>query len=240
MQENNSLNANLILKRLKKTLKINTDIELSTILNIKPNTISTWKKRNSLDYPSIIAICELYDVDLNKILLGREDYKKKETLYATETPLIGREVQFQYVLGNNNTLLDNLPKYNFPFLKGKESRAFQVVGNNMYPLLEENSYVLCEESNIYEIQTNNIYVIVSKEKGLFINKVELNSAYPEQITLVDEKKDLHPEIELSLSEIDEVWNVKMVFSFFNGESISSSLEDKIKRIGDILERVNLI
>ncbi len=221
MQENNSLNANLILKKLKKALKISTDIQLSEFLNIKPNTISTWKKRNSLDYSSIITICELYEIELNDIFLEKKTIKKDYSGYASETPLISREVQFQYCIGSNETL-ESLPKYSFPFLRGEETRAFQVLSNNMYPIIEENSIAVCESIDINELPDNSIVVIVSKAKGLFINSIT-KSIKPDTYTLSNENSFFNS-VSIHKTEIDEIWLIKGVLSYNINNEVKAAIK----------------
>lgn len=210
MQENNSQNANIILKRLKKSLKIGTDIELSVLLNIKPNTISTWKKRNSVDYSSIIAICELYEIDLNEIF-----YDKK--IVATngnalqETPLVCSEVQYQYCI-DKESLIDNLPKFSFPFIKSDTTRVFQVSSNNMFPSIEQNSFVVCELSNLETFKDNNLGVVISKSKGFFINKVSRSTENKAVFVLVNENSFFN-NILLNASDIDEIWQIKGILSY---------------------------
>lgn len=65
-----SQNATLILNRLKELLEIDSDFGLSEYLGVKANTISSWKKRDSLDYSLIIAKCEHEDFDLNYVFLN--------------------------------------------------------------------------------------------------------------------------------------------------------------------------
>jgi len=208
MQENNSLNANLILKKLKKSLKISTDIQLSEFLNIKPNTISTWKKRNSLDYASIISICELYEIDLNDIFF--EQKNNKYGSYTSETPLVSREVQFQYCIGATG-ILESLPKYNFPFVRAEESRAFQVLSNNMFPIIEENSFAVCESCEISTIAEGSLVVIVSKAKGLFINRI-YRSDKPDIFTLKSENTFFN-NVAVHVTEISEIWLIKGILSY---------------------------
>lgn len=207
MQENNSLNANLILKKLKKALKISTDIQLSEFLNIKPNTISTWKKRNSLDYASIISICELYEIDLNDVF---SEKKKDYISYTSETPLVSREVQFQYCIGATG-ILESLPKYNFPFVRAEETRAFQVLSNNMFPIIEENSFAVCESCDIATLAEGSLVVIVSKAKGLFINRI-FRTDKPEIFTLKSENTFFN-NVPIQLSEINEIWLIKGILSY---------------------------
>lgn len=70
MQDDNSQNAIIILDRLKGALKITTDLMLAEVLGVKQPTLSTWKKRNTMDYPLIITFCNNAGLDLNFIFTG--------------------------------------------------------------------------------------------------------------------------------------------------------------------------
>ncbi len=207
MQENNSPNANLILKKLKKSLKISTDIQLSELLNIKPNTISTWKKRNSVDFAAIISICELYEIDLNEIFF---EQKKEFGSYTSETALVSRETQFQYCIGAAG-MLETLPKFNFPFVHGEKTRAFQVISNNMHPLIEENSFAVCESCDLSTLAEGSPVVIISKAKGLFINRI-YQTDRNDVFTLKSENAFFN-NVTIHLSEINEIWLVKGILSY---------------------------
>ena len=215
MQEASSLNANLILTKLKKALKVNTDIQLSEFLNIKPNTISSWKKRNTLDYSSIISICGLYEIDLNKIFLNQDSRKENYGDYALETPLICREVQFQYCLGNES-LLESVPKYYFPFIKGMNTRAFQVLTNNMAPIIIENSFAICEAGSIDTIEEHKLVVVISRAKGFFINRISKSTETKGVFLLSSENPTVNP-IKINHSEINEIWVVKAIMSYNLGQ-----------------------
>lgn len=232
MQENKSQNAILVIDRLKSLLKIRTDIELSEFLNIKPNTISTWKKRDSLDHASIIAICELYELDLNEVFLN----KKAHGDYATETPLLSREVQFQYVAGTDReALLEVLPTYHFPFIMGEHSMAFQVVSSNMFPLLEENAFVICEKADQATIPDNSIAVIVSKQKGIFINRVA-KSTYKPDVFVLSNESDFYNDVTIKASEITEIWLVSAVLSYdFNNTNKFKFISDSLKKINTFMD-----
>lgn len=232
MQENKSHNAISVIVRLKKALKIKTDIELSEFLNIKPNTISTWKKRDSVDFDSIITICELYELDLNEIFLN----KKKSSNYSHDTTLISREVQFQYAKGDDNaSLLDILPKYSFPFVLGENSRAFQVVSNNMFPVIEENSFVICEWIDIDQVENDSIAVVISKEKGLFLNRIA-KSVFSDKVFVLSNENDFYSNINLDVSEITEVWAVSGILSYnVNNQNKFKLLNDSIRRMNKFLD-----
>lgn len=230
MQENNSLNANLVLSRLKKLMKISTDIELSELLNVKPNTISTWKKRNSLDYNSIISICELYELDLNEIFYSSENHVGKSKNYLTETPLICREVQFQYCI-DSKAILENLPKYNFPFIRSENTRIFQVLSNNMFPIIDENSYAICEETTLEHVQDNSLVVLVSKSKGLFVNRIH-RSHKSKDVFLLSSENSFYETIKLDSATIDEIWLIKGILSY------NVTNDNKTKIINDTLQVID--
>lgn len=61
-----------VLKTLKHKLKIKTDKELSGIFGVKPNTVSSWKTRNTIDYERLIAICRNHNLDLNELFYPLE------------------------------------------------------------------------------------------------------------------------------------------------------------------------
>lgn len=214
-------------------MKIKTDIELSEFLNIKPNTISTWKKRNSVDFDSIISICELYELDLNEIFLN----KKKVFEYASDTPLVSREVQFQYVRENDiASFLEILPKYSFPFIKAEETRAFQVISNNMFPFVEENSYVVCEKIESSEVENNSMVVAVSKQKGLFLNRIS-RSDMNDNTYILSSENDFFNEVVLQASEINELWLIRGVLSYdINCDNKFKYINNGVKIINKFLHK----
>lgn len=63
-----NLDIDLIIKRLKELLNINSDTELAEKLGIGKSTISNWRKRNSIDYSVIFTLCE--HIDLNYLIRG--------------------------------------------------------------------------------------------------------------------------------------------------------------------------
>ncbi|MEQ8578189.1 MAG: S24 family peptidase [Balneola sp.] len=70
MSTYNSLNAKNILRRLKTELNLSTDTQLADLLGKVPSTLSTWKKRNSLDYELVLALCEKYGMNYSWIFHG--------------------------------------------------------------------------------------------------------------------------------------------------------------------------
>ncbi len=236
MQEKKSQNAILVLNKLKKTLKITSDKQLSEFLNVKPNTISTWKKRNSLDYNVIISICELYEVNLNEIFYNSSNHNVGNVGNSSETPLICREVQFQYCI-DGSTLLDSLPKYNLPFVRSESSRVFQVLSNNMYPIIDENSFVICEGISLNQIQDNSLVVVISKSKGLFINRIVRNTVSQDSFLLTSDN-NFFETIKFEKKAIDEIWLIKGILSYnVSSDNKTKFINDSIKVIDKAMMKI---
>ncbi|MGJ8667526.1 MAG: helix-turn-helix domain-containing protein [Patiriisocius sp.] len=88
-----SQKANKIISRLKSQLNLTKDKDLCLLLDIKHNTLSSWRKRDSLDFNKIIALCEENNLDLNYIFFEddeddeevekRDD--KKDNMFVADT-----------------------------------------------------------------------------------------------------------------------------------------------------------
>lgn len=223
MQEKNIQNATEVISRLKEMLKIRKDIQLAEFLNVRPNTISTWKKRNTLDYDALIRICDLYELDLNEILLG----KNRLNGTSTQTPLLSREVLFQYTAGTDRgTLMDLTPRYNFPFISTEQSMAFQVVGNNMFPTIEENSFVICEKTFLYDLREDWTVVVVSKQRGMFVNRVAGNPGHMGELVLTNDNAK-YSDIRMLFTEVDEIWKIIGVLAYDLHNDSARSIHDAL-------------
>lgn len=64
----NSQFAKKVIDRIKNAYNMTSDTELADHLGIAPSTLSTWKKRNSLDYELIFSKCE--DLRADYIIYG--------------------------------------------------------------------------------------------------------------------------------------------------------------------------
>lgn len=215
-QEKKSPNATFVLEKLKRHLQIKTNIELASILQVKPNTISTWKKRNSLDYELIVSVCEKFGINLNDVFFDNDNAGGIGKIHRNKNIcVVTRELQYQYVnhLGEES-FLDDIPKYHFPFINNDNMRAFQVTGNMMYPTLEDNTIVIGKHlRSPQEITDNKNYVIVSKLRGIFINRVRTPYDSPKELLLVNDNKMIPQEIKIHTDEIAEIWEVKAKLSY---------------------------
>lgn len=162
-------NAKGVIKRLKDFLNIKTDLELSQVLGVKPNTISSWKKRNSLQFETIIALCKKNNIDLNDLFYSESNaFKPEISKISKEVRLISSEIYFQYLMDPVATV-NNLPIYSFPFAEDVEI-GFQVISENMAPTVRVTSYVICKSVAPSNFQVGEIFVLHLANKGLFVHR----------------------------------------------------------------------
>ena len=72
------MNKSLIINEIKSHLNYKTDTELADFLGVKQPTISTWRKRNTIDYELIIAKCN--DIDANWLITGEGEMLASDKL----------------------------------------------------------------------------------------------------------------------------------------------------------------
>ena len=77
MSREKSISAINILDRAKNYLGIKTDTELASLLNLKQNTISSWRGRGYIDLISIIKLCDGVNTDWLIYGEGRQHEKPK-------------------------------------------------------------------------------------------------------------------------------------------------------------------
>ncbi|TVR29679.1 MAG: hypothetical protein EA390_09385 [Balneolaceae bacterium] len=64
-------NVTSILARLKDELNLQKDVDLAEFLGVAQNTISAWKKRDSVNYELIFDKVIPYNIDLNWLIYGK-------------------------------------------------------------------------------------------------------------------------------------------------------------------------
>ncbi|WP_430615272.1 helix-turn-helix domain-containing protein [Flavobacterium sp. JP2137] len=205
------LDTNIILKRLKSLLNVKTDLQLSKILKVKPNTISSWKKRNSMQFESVVDVCEIHNIDLNELLYGinklRPQYNSAEGDDKTGVKMITSDMQFQYVL-ESNKILPTLYSYHFPHMEQCEV-AFQVISENMLPTIRVSSFVICQKAQVQNLVEGAVYVLVDFHKGIFVHRFKslLNA---DELLFTNDNSFFNDKI-FRKENVGELWEVKGAF-----------------------------
>ncbi len=84
MSRDNVLDVHKILTRVKLVLNLKTDAELAKTLEVKPTTISAWKRRENIDLTKIITLCNSMDVSMDWLLYGKGEERVEASSDPTE------------------------------------------------------------------------------------------------------------------------------------------------------------
>ncbi|QKF64582.1 S24 family peptidase [Campylobacter corcagiensis] len=180
-------NINDILNRLYHKLNIKSDAEFCRKYNIKQNTLSTWKARNSIPYELLLSISKEENIPVDYIFLNKNfntshnennGYKIKKISHnasaGTLTDIEGIEV---YDTDDFIFISKNLFKTN---INPEKTRIVEVVGDSMSPTLNSGDYVIINIDNnfigdgIYVINYKNIFMVKmlqQKPDGLKIKSI---------------------------------------------------------------------
>ncbi|ABB44083.1 hypothetical protein Suden_0804 [Sulfurimonas denitrificans DSM 1251] len=66
----------IVLEKIKLFTNTSSDKDVAEKLGVKPDTLSQWKKRNKIPYSELCVFANLYNVDLNWLLLSDKGTQK--------------------------------------------------------------------------------------------------------------------------------------------------------------------
>lgn len=66
----------IVLEKIKLFTNTSSDKDVAERLGVKPDTLSQWKKRNKIPYAELCVFANLYNVDLNWLLLSDKGTQK--------------------------------------------------------------------------------------------------------------------------------------------------------------------
>ncbi|WP_410880819.1 helix-turn-helix domain-containing protein [Myroides sp. DW712] len=188
-----------VLTKLKILLGVKSAKELAGILHLKPNTISSWKKRNTLCYTKLIEVCKQHNIDLNELFLA--DYSKKpiDKNYIG-IPIIYIDDYLEYYLSIEGKH-QKLKKIYYP-----KQVCFDII-IQLYGTSEEQKdsrllYACCKKVDLSAVEVAYSYAFLLVQKGFQRYKL---------IKIDQEKKRLYVQkdsdeiTELNTDEIIEIF-----------------------------------
>lgn len=162
-----------ILKKLKAILGLDKGLELAKVFNVKANTISSWKTRNSIPFTRLIQVCAKYNIDLNEIFY--DNYKKTDlNQQYKQVPILYINAHWDYYFKPEFRTI-GLPTTDFPrnidvdiiiqlSIEDSDSQQNQLI------------YAFCKKTNISSLLPNMKYVIMVKDKGiLYSTLININT-----------------------------------------------------------------
>lgn len=198
---------NDVIRRLKQLLGYKNDQELAELLEIKPNTLSSWKIRDTLRYDKIIALCRRQRIDLNDLFLVFPNIGLNVDFEHRRVKMISVDHQIEYFLDPEKCSA-SAPLCAFPTEEAIDM-AFQIGVNNMYPTLKVSSYVLSKRIDILEMKPWQLYLMVIKGKGILCYRFKRSTDEGELIFVSD--NPTFDNLVIKTEEIREIFCVRGVF-----------------------------
>jgi hypothetical protein len=253
MQENNSQNAHDIIKRLKSAFSFKSNKQLATFLEIGSSTISSWKKRNSVDYNLIFTKCK-DKIDLHWLVTGY----KRLAANSTHLQIVG-EGSPQYIIGDDETIR-YVPSIASPFyinhLKDKDYvkklpvvsihemlppglyRAFEMTDDSMLDIFSPGDRILGRYIDNYDKIINHQPYIIITEKDILIRKVinQLEVHQTLELHCQNSSYGSFTPITVNINEIKEMWRCvppTLKMSILNGDTMESTSEISETKVIDL-------
>jgi signal peptidase I len=200
---------NEILDRIKILKNIKTDTELATLFSVKPNTISNWRKRNTIPYKHIITYCEKENIDIHNVLLGKNGDKtgyfnpRITNTYLPEYRLEEEIVSVDVYPSNGFETLSDLLKSKpienilIPKTMMKESIIIiKIKSNSMEPTIMEGAYIGVDRLD-RELISSKLYAVFIPYEGITVKRLYFDLG---RIILTSDNM-LFPEISVPFEDI---------------------------------------
>ncbi len=203
-----------ILNRLYQELRITKDTEFCDKYDVKKNTLSTWKKRNSIPYELIGEISQNENLSLDWILTGRKEksvYQKNSSAISDVSTVIANMYEDVYAAagygGNGDDYAPPIPvqiderllRDVFNVFSTKSIDIINVTGDSMEPFIKNGEKVIVERTQ--QAYENNL-VIAMVDNELFVKRLikdplgrwakltSMNEFYPDIMLEGDDLKRL--------------------------------------------------
>ncbi|WP_286443387.1 MULTISPECIES: helix-turn-helix domain-containing protein [unclassified Myroides] len=188
-----------ILTKLKILLGVKSAKELAVIFDLKPNTISSWKKRNTLCYSKLIQVCCEHNIDLNELFFSNYTKKTIEKSYIN-VPIIYIDDYLEYYLSIEEKHL-KLKQIYYP------KPVFFDMVIQLYATIEEHKgshlvYAFCKKVDFTTIEIGKNYVLLFVNKGFQCYKIIEVNQQKERLYL---QKDTAEIVEVPMKEILEIF-----------------------------------
>lgn len=206
-----------------------TDRVIADYLNISPTNYANMKKRNKIPYEEIAYFSQKSKISMNWILFNEhcENLVKEEEKYYTlkiidkiNASCGGGTFEYEEIeIGTIN--LDKSLLKSFGYNSANNLAAIKVIGDSMFPILNENDLVLIDKS-LTKFKSDNIY-LVNTNDGLFIKKLIINEN-ENTIDLISENQNYS---NMTLT-IDEVKIMGRILGVLEENIENTDKKDKIK------------
>ena len=169
-----------ILTRIYDTVGIQKDVEFCELFKIKPNTLSTWKKRDTIPYELLEEISQNENKSLDYLLFGKEigsqnvqtTIKDNQTIsipvYADVYASAGDGALNSEVISSHIELSKEFLKSMFGVVSVLNLSIINVRGDSMEPTLPAGAKVLVQNNSVSDGQI----CVVRIEDELYVKRLQ--------------------------------------------------------------------
>ncbi|WP_370788902.1 helix-turn-helix domain-containing protein [Bacteroides nordii] len=207
-----------ILDRIKEAYRLKNNAELARFLGVKPNTISNWYARNSIDYDIIFSKCD--DLDLTWLINGIDKNGVSSEVIPVDDLSMEEKETFKDIAKDERTIRAIISS------NGSITLLNRLVQHTKNEYVYENYQSI--EGNIDLINTwLKHYSIVTKFMDTYDSFIDNKISYEELLQVF--KKDYKIEVEL----FDILFSYKDVISeICNKVSDFNDLHDRLFSVDD--------
>ena len=176
-----------ILSRLYNALNIENDTDFSKKYGAKRNTISTWKKRDSIPYELLEEISQNENLSLDWLLTGKGEMLKDRQKVSNSNFCDDDCVQIGYIedmvasaggggeSGDASVRMVKVSRFmlaEFKVRDFKRANLIKVFGDSMEPLFKSGDIAVVEQvDGINEVKNGNI-VVATIDSDIYIKRLE--------------------------------------------------------------------
>jgi len=189
-----------VLDRIIELKSLKNDANLARLFNVKPNTLSNWRNRNTLPYDLIVDICEHERWSLDYVLTGKETMKP-----GKGEPALQKQAETDYtyvpqvngkISAGTGSVPDNVIEMRVAFRKewiarkgsAKDMVLIKVSGDSMDPTLLSGDLVLIDRGRKYFEPQGGIYAI-ALDDTIMIKRVQLIG---DRVKIISDNKMYEP------------------------------------------------
>lgn len=158
-----------VLKKLKLLLGLKKGYELANLIGVKPNTMSSWKVRDSMPYHRLLAICMEYNIDLNDLFFEHGPKDKAMERYI-QVPILYISKYWDYYFNPNFKNTAVLPWVYFPE-KIDFDLIIQIATENEKDRKSKLLFTFCKRVEVSELSIGETYVMIVKDRGFLYAKL---------------------------------------------------------------------
>ena len=171
------------------------------------------------------------DGDGHRILTITVDSENKENI-----ELVAEKAAAGYLNGYADPeYIEELPKFQLPFLSGGTYRAFEIKGDSMLPL-QPGSIVIGEYSeSLKDIKDGQTYVMLTKQDGIVYKRV-FNKVEEGGHLILRSDNPSYPPYNVHAEDVMELWKAKLFISKATPDN-DLSLEKLMSMMLDLQQEV---